>query len=368
MTLKFLPRHVLLVFVLAFGFIGHWSLSADPIDQAKYLEVLQSAFRRIIPPQERDPLARLMGAVHRGAEGRTIVEQVLKDHRATTLKSYLQEIDGILNHRRIPLNDAERRFQEGKATLSEIDDYRRQYSQDRLTVSELVVLIHFYQSLDVRENQLIKMRGLRRVNAETPRIALGVTKFPFIEVREHGKDLPLISMTAGRQNDWRDVYKLFQTYGKAYEFAQLWGQMVNQNSGNKRFRHLETFEERFLWEVRSWAVTRGEPLKARDLLVAYLSNFASNTLLDRVGDDPKKWRRAERSQVEGKLAEFISYLARTENRYQLRRFFAEGVLPSHFPKETESKQLTRALLLFRTAGQVKSLEMCLKALSARPKY
>jgi len=372
-----------LLFSLFFGLSGllaqtPWSaLESNPSfkalqiedPQAWYQSQLFKAFRKIIPfDEERDPLERLVRAISEGAAGRTELEQVLKDHHASSLREYLQEIDGLLNKNRTWLRDAERRFEWGVASSSELEDSIFQYSRGRLTVAELAVLLHFYQSFDSRHNQLIIRSGLRRADAETARYILAVTKFPYTAVREHGENQPLLEYTSSMKKDWRESFLLFLALDKRFEFDQIWSQMVNQNTGNKRFRHIAGFEERFIWEVRRLALSEGEEFLAQDLLISYLSNYSTNSSLDKVGEDPSIWSEEVKKRLKGSLADFIARFAQLKNREQLNRFFESGALPSSFPENYKSIQVKRVLTVIATAKSSTDVETCMASLSKIPKY
>jgi hypothetical protein len=327
---------------------------------------LWTAFRKIIPldRQGNDPLARLREAHAIGDEGRTELDQVLKDYRATSLKGFLQELDGRLDRRRLAMTDAERRFHFGSASISEVSSILDDYSRDRLTVQELAAVIQFYQDRDPKVNTLIQRQGLRRADAETARLALGVTKFPFTPAREHNEDQPLVPYTENMRQSWIKTFSAFYDRGLRYEFSQLWSQMVNVNSGNRRFRHIEGFEERFVYEVRRHALQEDE-FRAKDLLIAYLSNHASNKTLDRVGDRPDSWTPEQTKEIEGTMAEFLARFANIRDRASLRKFFDTGQLPPSFGNlvaNTKSIQLERMFRVISAAQKTKNANSCIKLL------
>jgi len=356
-----LMRKVFVLLSLSFSgsVFAHSSSSED-------LSSLWAAFRKIIPVSSRgqDPLLRLQEAFALGREGRTELDQVLKDYRATSLKSFLQELNGRLDRHRVAMTEAERRFYAGSASLAELGSNLHDYSRERLTVDELAAIIQFFKERDPKNNELIQRRGLRRAEAESARLALAVTKFPFTPVREHDENQSLVPYSDNMRKEWIRAFESFYRRDLRYEFSQLWSQMVNVNSGNRRFRHIESFEERFIYETRRLALQEDE-FRAKDLLISYLSNHASNKTLDRIGDRPDSWTPAQRRELQGTLAEFLARFAHIKDRKALRTFFESGQLPPSFGKlatETESLQLQRMFRVIQAAAKSKNAQDCMSKL------
>jgi hypothetical protein len=342
--------------------------SHDPVGW--YREQVFSSFRRLIPySPNKDQLHRLMHNLELGPAGRTEVDQVLKVHRLETIGDFLNELDGRLDRKRIALNDAERRQQAGEVTEAYVQAAIKNYSALRLKPQELAVLIHFYRQRDAQSNRLIMGRGLRRMDASRARRVQSVTRFPYTPLRTHGENQDLIPWSEELQKNWRDIYQTFEALGLELVFLEIWSQLINQNTGNKRFRHIETFEERFLLSLRELAITQNRPFEAQKLMVAYLSNHASAQMLDRYGENPYLWRPEIQKKMKGSLAEFLAYLNQTPDRHVLASIFRSGDLPRSWP-QPQSIQAQRALSLFQLASRSTSVQDCLTMVrqTARDKY
>ncbi len=332
---------------------------------------LRAAFRKLMAKATKDPVDRLMKAIDLGPAGKEEVHQILESHRLQSLETFFLELKGRIDLKRQGLSRAQEellrvqsskmlsefeRNQRVSQLLMEITSQGRETRSEKLSPSQLASLIHFYKEFDPVNSRLIQPKPFLYKNTTKARLAAEVTAWPVIEIREHGYDLPRVSYGTRESSVWRSTAEAFWNRDLQLEFIQIWSQLVNQTAGHMRYRHLETFEHRFLLKLREWAL-KNDPFQARDLFVAYLSNYSSSQMIAKFGVDPKAWPKNSKES----LAYKIILLKEIKNRKELIDFFTSATLPKRF-SESDSIIWNQARRVFSTANQIPDREKCLEAL------
>lgn len=179
----------------------------------------------------------------------------------------------------------------------------------------------------------------RKIDTEEARLAIQLLILPPTPLREHGTGAAPLPYTAARARQWRDFALAFREHNLHEEFLVLFSQIVNHNAGHMRWRHIESLEDRFLYDLRSFSTKPENELIGRNIFIAYLSNFHSSQAMEH---KPKR----------GSLADFILRFSKIRNRAQLRKFFTTSQLPQSFP-QYKATVIKRSLRVFKTAQQLK---------------
>ena len=354
------------------GLISTASASQEDASSSIVLERdLESAFRRLIPPAKKDPLHRLMRAIQQGQSSTQEVNQILEAHRLQTLETYFLELRGRIDAKRLGVSrsreellqiqrsrmmSTEEKNQRSIQLLMEITSQEREARYEKITPNQLAALLAFYKDLDPILNRLIEPKPIFYINTTKARLAAEVTAWPVIELREHGFDLPPIHYGPRESEKWREVARTFWNNNLRFEFLEIWSQLVNQTAGHMRYRHLQGFDSRFLLELRKWALEK-DPFQARDLFVAFVSNYSSSQMIAKNGVDLRNWPDKDKKS----LAYQIVLLQNIKNRKELFDLFQSGETPKRFP-ESNSKIWNQALEAFATAQNHPDREKCITVL------
>lgn len=341
------------------------------ISQSDNQNHLRSALRKLIPRARKDPVERLLLALEQQKAGEQEVMQVLEAHRIQSIEGYFTELKGRIDGTRAVLARSqeellkvsnskmmsqEEKNQQTRQLMMEITEQQREARLEKLKPKELSALIKFYKSLNPELNRLIEPKPIFYNNTRKARLAAEVTAWPVIELREHGFDLSQVPYGPSESKKWRETAQAFWDQGLKFEFLEIWAQLVNQTAGHMRYRHLEGFDFRFLFELRKWALEK-DPFRARDLFVAYVSNYSSSQMIARNGVDLKNWSDKDKKS----LAYQIILLQNIKNRKELVDLFESGQAPKRFP-ESNSKTWNQAMASFATAKKYPDRETCITAL------
>jgi len=333
----------------------------------------------VLPYDEKsDQLDRLVRLAFSRPLRRAELRQVLEAHRVSDLTHFADELLGRIDGSRQQLSKLEEEFlrtKDGKipddekremisSLLAQINSRREEARAKRLTPLEAAVVLHFYQGLDVQSNRLLQAKPIYYQNTLTARRFAQIIQLPPIELRTHGRDLPLVKFDPEVDSPrWHSVLEPFWKLGLRGEWMQIWSQLVNQTAGAERYRHLEGFEFRFLHELRRFALAgAGQPhlFLAKEILEAYLANYNSTVKgLDVYGEEAAVWPESAKKS----LAYTLLLLSQMRNRAEIERLFSIGYLPKRFP-ENGSRQLRKALVTFRTASKNPDREGCVAQLTA----
>lgn len=228
----------------------------------------------------------------------------------------------------------------------------------KLSARSLCSVILFYQQIQVWHAEQTGSAELRRplelptnptrkIDTEEARLAVQLLILPPTPLRVHGTGAAPLPYTPTRAKHWRDIAMAFRENGLHEEFLVLFSQIVNHDAGHMRWRHIESLEDRFLYDLRSFSTKPGNELIGRNIFIAYLSNFHSSRAME---EKPKR----------GSLADFILRFAKLRSRSQLRKFFTTSQLPESFPHYS-AMVIKRSLRVFETAQGLKK-DQCFEEL------
>lgn len=360
---KSLPRFRLIFFLKMISLlIFSFSLSAASVleslpaglEAEKYLAIWETAFRKVMV--DKSDIARLKETISEDPVNPVERDHMLEVARISSLRSFMHELNGRLDGTRKALTAEERVVQIGRGSPAHLAALTESYREDRLTPEELAVVIHFYRWIDQKNANLIEENGLQKSHTETARQANEATAWPAIEIRRHEQDAPRVPYTDAMSSQWTRIFKFFRMLQLEHSFRQLWSQLVNFEAGHLKYRHLETFEERFLLNIRRLALVENQELIARDLLLAYFSNTKSGTSLHQqlelLPDESPS------DSVNSKtLGWFAFRISTMRDVASIREFFEKGVLPKHF-LPVKSKLAEGVIEIFGKAHVIESQNGC----------
>lgn len=305
------------------NFLGPRALIKSGTPEAWLWTNTRDAFAKIMSePGERgreNPLDRLMNAIQEGPAAKTEIEAILKDHNSLTLNAFFDELYGRINRIRAQYQSLDPHHE-----AAHIDQLRNQGAGLKLKPTQLAAIIYFYFAL-AQENSLVLGSPLERSSVHRITNAIRVSSWPGIPPREHGEAHPALPYSAQVQRTFRFYWFAFEALGLDQVWVEMATQLINVNSGNKRFRQVQGLEERVLGLVRELALA-GEVQEAKKLFLIYLNNYSSS--LDR--DQKQVYEEADFDTSSGNminLSEFLERFSTLTHPGALRRFFETGQLP-----------------------------------------